>query len=443
MRLPRRAAQDGGYTMIDVLLVVLILGVLAATALSSMLVQTSRAQDISAQSTVSYVTAALKAEWVGAGGTYPTSPEQTVAMLDAVARSSGYRVQPYARDGASAAALTTAGWHPDAKHLAPGVLTAGSSKDSDIASVSFESGGVATVCSRSGSGTAFCQRVGEQGVLLGAGGRPQAVSRASGVDEPTARAALATSQDVEREVRVSDGLAAVPRWQTAIGNLDAQASDDGGYDTVANTSGLIGRWKLDETSGTVTRDDVGGNDGAYKNAPTLAQPRLKGAGTSALFNGTNQYATIPWSASMTPQSQFTIEATVQLTDVPAKAGIFNLSRVSGTSGALLYLTTNGRPAAQVYGNAGTSYTATAPANVLLNPGQTVDLAATFSAGTLTLWMDGVPISTTSAAYTPSTSGAAQIGTYGSGTFFPGFIDEVAVYDRALSAQELRDHHRGV
>ncbi|TWT90856.1 hypothetical protein Mal64_12540 [Pseudobythopirellula maris] len=66
---------------------------------------------------------------------------------------------------------------------------------------------------------------------------------------------------------------------------------------VSDLYGLIGRWKLEESSGSTAVDSSGiGNDGTYVNAPTLGVGGTGAAstGTAVLFDGVDQHVTIPY-----------------------------------------------------------------------------------------------------------------------------------------------------
>jgi hypothetical protein len=60
----------------------------------------------------------------------------------------------------------------------------------------------------------------------------------------------------------------------------------------AQSSSLVGRWKLDETSGTTAVDGSGrGNDGTLVNSPVSIAPGFRG-GRALSFDGVNDYVEI-------------------------------------------------------------------------------------------------------------------------------------------------------
>lgn len=79
------------------------------------------------------------------------------------------------------------------------------------------------------------------------------------------------------------------------------------------TNGLIGFWKLEETSGTRI-DNVGGNNLSDTNAVGSAAGKV---GNAASFNGTNKYLSTPDNPSLsTGDVDFTISAWVYINSLP-------------------------------------------------------------------------------------------------------------------------------
>jgi hypothetical protein len=79
---------------------------------------------------------------------------------------------------------------------------------------------------------------------------------------------------------------------------------------IKNLYGVVGYWKLDETSGTTAADSTNaGNAGTYTNGPLINQPGVKN--TAATFDGTDDYVGIPDSASLRASDSITIAAWVR------------------------------------------------------------------------------------------------------------------------------------
>lgn len=94
-------------------------------------------------------------------------------------------------------------------------------------------------------------------------------------------------------------------WHTNKGS-ESGFNEDGTLTTAqgpnATSLGLIGHWKLDETSGTTAVDSSGnGNDGTMQGGMTAADDTQPGAvGTSLAFDGVDDYINVPHDASLTP-----------------------------------------------------------------------------------------------------------------------------------------------
>ena len=75
-------------------------------------------------------------------------------------------------------------------------------------------------------------------------------------------------------------------------------------------------------------------------------------------------------------------------------------------------------------------------------GQWQHLAATFNGTTARFYVDGAEVASRTVSGAVGTSNTWRIGAYGSvaGGFFDGLIDEIRVYDRALSAAEIAGRH---
>lgn len=81
------------------------------------------------------------------------------------------------------------------------------------------------------------------------------------------------------------------------------------FDTVMADS-PTGYWRLGETSGTTAFDSSGnGYDGTYVNGPTNGSGLINDPNGSKIFNGTNQYVTVPDNVALQPglNASWTVE----------------------------------------------------------------------------------------------------------------------------------------
>ena len=211
-------------------------------------------------------------------------------------------------------------------------------------------------------------------------------------------------------------------------------------------TGLVGHWKLDETSGTTVNDSSGNNNGTYDDGPTLgATPATNFSGTSVSFDGNNDNVTIPDDSSL------------RVTDMTVSAWVYIPSSVPSGWRTIVE---HGRGTDNWFGlwkRSGSDRFHFRWAN---NGGSTIsaDFDSTISADTWyhvvgTLGPDGSGgtearvylngISDKDPVSNPdlptATSGITTIGENNDGNeAFEGSIDDVRIYNRALTATEVAD-----
>jgi uncharacterized delta-60 repeat protein len=205
---------------------------------------------------------------------------------------------------------------------------------------------------------------------------------------------------------------------------------------VLGTVGLVSYWRLGETSGMTAADAHGANNGGYRNGVLLGRPSalLHDANASAGFDGANDYVSVADHASLDTGDRFTLEAWVKRSSSSSStktvlskgSGSWRLSFVND----VLTLTKAG---------AGTI----AKASVSTTDDRFHHLAATKSGATVRLYIDGLERTATVTNRTiANTSTALNIGRYTSGSeYFPGLIDEVAIYNVALTEAQVQRHFK--
>jgi uncharacterized protein (DUF1697 family) len=200
--------------------------------------------------------------------------------------------------------------------------------------------------------------------------------------------------------------------------------------SATQTPGLVAAYGFNESSGTGVVDVSGNNNnGTFGSGVTRTTAGKFGG--ALVFNGSSGLVTIPNSASLQLTTGMTLEAWVNPSvvnsawrDVIYKGN--DNYYLEGTS------SNGGRPGAG--GTFGTTYgTGSLAANTWTH------LAVTYDRVTLRLYVNGVQVSSLAATGSIATSTTPlQIGgdsIYGQ--FFQGMIDEVRVYNRALSQAEIQ------
>lgn len=224
-----------------------------------------------------------------------------------------------------------------------------------------------------------------------------------------------------------------------------------GYFAEVMADAPISYWKLDETSGTTATDAVGGNNGTYTGGYTLNQQGIPSTGRpSVLFNGTSGYVDLGAPAALNLTTAWTLEAWVFLTSSTYNGRGILSELWTGGSNPILYglgfgITTGGAGGAnslQVGYFTGSGWQAATAGTLTINTWHHV--VGTWDGTTLRLYVDDAQVATA----TPSAAPVAGINGItigrshdtGGTPFFPGRIDEVAIYSTALSAARITAHY---
>ena len=192
--------------------------------------------------------------------------------------------------------------------------------------------------------------------------------------------------------------------------------------------GLVAAYAFDETSGTTAADASGNGRTGLVAGATWATGRYGGA---LSFDGSDDYVGLPALGTFY-NSAFTLEAWVQKATTKNDVGIVGSWAGSGPMLWVDHLAT------RHHLTLGSSFSSYLDSGVNPSVGQWQHLAATFDGATARYFVDGVQVATRAFSGSVGTSDAWRIGAYGSvaGGFFDGLIDEIRVYDRALSSSEI-------
>jgi fibronectin type 3 domain-containing protein len=208
--------------------------------------------------------------------------------------------------------------------------------------------------------------------------------------------------------------------------------------TVSNTAGptgLVAAYSFDAGSGTTVADLSGnGNTGTLTNATWTTAGHTAGA---LSFNGTNALVTVPDSASLDLTVGMTLEAWVNTTALGATWRTVVLKEQPGNLAYALYANAEtARPSTHVFVPTGEAILK-GTAGLTLNTW--AHLAASYDGATLRLYVNGTQVASTAVSGAmATTTGSLRIG--GNtvwGEWFKGLIDDVRVYNRALSAAEVQ------
>ena len=232
------------------------------------------------------------------------------------------------------------------------------------------------------------------------------------------------------------------------------------YSSLVMSKNPVAYWRLGEASGPTAIEEVGTgggiNNGTYLNVAggSFAQPGLitGDANTAVRFNGSNSYVNAGSDASMEGAwSGITAMAWINADALPASGIAVAVSQWVNNAAQdrfLLSIDSGGRVLAAV-GN-GVSGINGAAGTATVTPGQRHFVAFTFQnglPGTYSLFLDGAldTISNSPTAVNslnPSTTTNLHIGAQvvGVARYFSGLIDEVALFNTALSPAEIQEFY---
>jgi len=213
-------------------------------------------------------------------------------------------------------------------------------------------------------------------------------------------------------------------------------------------TGLVASYNFNEASGPAIDSAVGRVAGDVANNGTLNAGVTRvagrpGAGNAAQFNGTSGLITVPDAAALRLQ-RMTLSAWVNSSSPAAENAWRDVIMKQQNLGDLVYAlysnaATDGGPTAYIR-RAPISSTITQQAGTATKmlPSQWTHLATTYDGTTLRVYVNGVQVGSLAAAGNiASSTGAVTIGGNNVwGEFFAGAIDDVRIYNRALSAAEI-------
>jgi len=198
----------------------------------------------------------------------------------------------------------------------------------------------------------------------------------------------------------------------------------------------VSDWDFNEGSGPVVRDGAGPNDGTLNGDVAWTSDTLDGMGTALSFDGNGDWVNIPDDVSLQLVDELTLSAWVKESVSHTYAKV-----ISRRSGSYFYFlgVDNGRP----YGGIGdgTVYEVTGK-SLLMSLDHWNHLAFAYNDAQDTMYMNfaGTERPTTVPQNLPTNPGIdVCIGgdSQGASNFFIGVIDDMAVYNAALSSFTIR------
>ncbi|RKY08780.1 MAG: hypothetical protein DRP56_03595 [Planctomycetota bacterium] len=187
---------------------------------------------------------------------------------------------------------------------------------------------------------------------------------------------------------------------------------------------LTRHWKLDETGTDTTAIDATGNqDGTLVGTPDWTTGQIDGG---LRFDGTTNYVT---AGSNTLGDDFTITAWIKRDNASSDRVIFS-QYDSSTSGSFMFYVANGK--LRVYQDGGPLVTGSTPLTV----DQWYHAAFVKDGSSGTAYLDGNPEITGISNMIAMADLANVIGAHSTGANFDGVIDDVRIYDGALTQASI-------
>jgi hypothetical protein len=237
------------------------------------------------------------------------------------------------------------------------------------------------------------------------------------------------------------------KWTSALGlsagALETLFSQQGSAFAKSQdvTNGLVGYWKFDDGSGTTAVDSSGsGNNGTLTGGPTWTTGRIGGA---LSFSGSGTEVDINKSVLNTSQS-YSVSAWVQISTANGWASAVTQDGMN-VSGFFLQRTDQGKFAFSLINSDSTQGSVTRAVsgfNPLTNFWYQLACVYDATLNQIKLYVNGTLLDTQSVPAAWNAGGETVIGRgkYGGSPvdFWPGLIDDVRLYNRALSDVEMRD-----
>jgi len=221
-------------------------------------------------------------------------------------------------------------------------------------------------------------------------------------------------------------------WFLCVGSLVSVPQ------VVSGQEGLLGHWKFDEGQGDVVVDGSGHeNDGETWDAEWV---RGK-FGTALRFDGQGAYVSLPEIAGLDGSDEMTVEAWVYWEGTGRYPNILTGGTWS-PGGFLVFVSDNqctfrmGRPGFAASDGKKEWREVSASLLAPFSMGRWYHLAATFRRPTIKTYVDGQQVGSAHWDYPVGHQGDLILGKWGGAVSHQGLIDDVKVFNRALSADQI-------
>jgi hypothetical protein len=181
-------------------------------------------------------------------------------------------------------------------------------------------------------------------------------------------------------------------------------------------------------SGSTSWNDIsrGGNNGTLVNGPTFNSAN----GGSIVFDGVNDYVTIPSSSLLNTLTQFTYTAYLNISSSDTYGAII------ARNNSLVWYAGRTVVGQRLYIGGST----TGDSNTFLPSDRYAFICVTWDGTTIRYYFNGAPDGTATNTLSAFNTTPISIGRYQTGEYFQGNIPIIQIYNRALSAQEILQNY---
>jgi hypothetical protein len=226
----------------------------------------------------------------------------------------------------------------------------------------------------------------------------------------------------------------------AVSPTPSPTTGPSAYRSAVMADNPLGYWRMGEAGGTVAADQLLIRNGTYAYNPTLGQPGAlyNDPSTSVGFDGTSQYVQAPSDSGLN-SSTFSVEVWARPMGTAGAYHGVTASRYFPSGWSLYW---GGSGVWELWVNSGTAMISVAGGTAAPNTWQY--LVGTFDGTIARLYVNGLQVgsSAVTAAYQPQTRNPLEIaqGEPGGNAYFPGQLEEAAVYGLALSPTQIQHHY---
>lgn len=236
---------------------------------------------------------------------------------------------------------------------------------------------------------------------------------------------------------------------SSSGSLDGSPVADGqspdgssggapSYRDAVLEDGPLGYWRLGEASGLTAKDEVGKNPGGYQGGITYGAPGTTNDNDSAIgLNGSNARVSVGDVLDFIGNVAISLEAWVSLDVIDNDYKRIIAKRGDEGGYSLVCHTSFNGCALELIGSTSSSI-----CDITLTTGQWYHLVGTYDGVTARAYRDGIEVCSQVKQVTFEKVAAPLV--FGSwpagGNWLKGRLDEIAIYDKALSIGRVKEHY---